>query len=66
MRAAGAAHYQRVCSADPRDHSAAALELRRRPRAVARKEEVGRRFAVWFSGGTLEAAVAAMELLQLG
>jgi hypothetical protein len=37
-----------------------------RPRAVARKEEVGRRFAVWFAGGALEAIVAAMELLQLG
>ena len=33
---------------------------------MARKEEVGRRFAVCFAGGALEAAVAAMELLQLG
>ena len=37
-----------------------------RPRAVARKEEVGRRFEVWLTGGALEATVAAMELLQLG
>jgi hypothetical protein len=33
---------------------------------VARKEEVLRRFVVWFAGGALEATVAAMELLQLG
>jgi hypothetical protein len=33
---------------------------------VARKEEVGRRFVVWFTGGALEAIVAALELLQLG
>ena len=33
---------------------------------MARKEEDGRRFAVWLTGGALEATVAAMELLQLG
>jgi hypothetical protein len=33
---------------------------------VARKEEVWRRFVVWFAGGALEATVAAMELMQLG
>jgi hypothetical protein len=32
---------------------------------VARKEEVGRRFVVWFAGGSFEATVSAMELLQL-
>ena len=36
---------------------------------MARKETVGRRLEVYrrrFGGGALEAAVAAMELLQLG
>jgi hypothetical protein len=33
---------------------------------VARKEEVGRRFEVWFEGVVLDATAAAMEVLLLG